>query len=70
MHFLYECESNGHIFLQLDKNDNPENIVVGKLSNFDPFIKHFVRETIDAGGTVQIALDRNQVARYKKFLVN
>jgi GNAT superfamily N-acetyltransferase len=62
MHFLYECESNGHIFFQLDKNDNPENIVIGKLSNFDPFIKHFVRETIEAGGTVQIALDRNQVA--------
>ena len=62
MYFLYESEDTGHTFMRLEENDNPETMVLGKMSYFDPFIKQFMRETLDVGGTVQIALDENKTA--------
>ncbi|MGC8515072.1 MAG: GNAT family N-acetyltransferase [Thermoplasmata archaeon] len=51
----------GHIFVRLDRNDNLDAIQIDKISILDSFIKHFIRETLDAGGIAEIAFHDNEL---------
>jgi hypothetical protein len=46
-------------FARTKQLEDLKPIKIRKISFFDQFIKHFMRETLDAGGVVEVALDDN-----------
>ena len=54
---IFQDNDAGHSFMRLDMHDNLKGIHIKKMSYFDPFIKHFIAETLDAGSIAEIALN-------------
>ena len=42
---------------RLNRNDNLDALNIDKISILDPFIKRFIRETLDVGGIAEIAFN-------------
>lgn len=51
----------GHIFARINRNDNLDALNIDKISILDPFIKHFIRETLDVGGIAEIAFNDDKL---------
>ncbi|MCL4452472.1 MAG: GNAT family N-acetyltransferase [Candidatus Thermoplasmatota archaeon] len=57
MYRIFQDKDAGYSILRLDRYDDLNGINIKKMSYFDSFIKHFIRETLDAGGIAEIALN-------------